>query len=256
MKTVWLSSLLDSEAQVKSVMAQLNRFGLDVKGHFWKNDRQEDEWLQVREELLNPKVGLWAILATAKELESPPVRYGLSLTAIAVQAQKGYGFPIILLSEGDVVRQSLPFPLREAELLSVAGPRFEAKLVAGMHTPRKRVPPEYRLDIIANRHIGQWFEVGPQNGTWDGAMFGIAGGEIAFHAVGPRGKLPDSTVLNFAVKGLKLMLGEEEYTAWAVQNPLDSELSYFVKVEGTPGKIIFGAFPREEQAEVFAIDLK
>jgi hypothetical protein len=68
--------------------------------------------------------------------------------------------------------------------------------------------------------------------------------------------LPAKTVLNYPMEGLKLEMGGKEYTAWAAQNELDAETSYFVKVEGFPESVVFGAYSAEESAEVFVVRLK
>jgi hypothetical protein len=68
--------------------------------------------------------------------------------------------------------------------------------------------------------------------------------------------LPAKTVLNYPMEGLKLEVGGNEYTAWAAQNELDAETSYFVKVEGFPESIVFGAYSAEEAAEVFVVRLR
>ena len=114
----------------------------------------------------------------------------------------------------------------------------------------------YRLDVYGTPEIGQWFEIGPQNNVWPGAMLGIDEGEIQFHAVGPKGSLPTQSVLNYPMKGLRLSLGEREYAAWAVQNELDPQVSYFAKVAGFPSSILFGAYSSREEAEVYVVILK
>jgi len=111
--------------------------------------------------------------------------------------------------------------------LPLADPTMPAKLVAKVHAPPKEVLSEYRLDVYGNPQIGQWFEVGSAQTNWPGAMFGVEGAEINFHAVGPKGSLPSQTVLQFAQKGLKMSLGGKEYIAWAVQNELNPQVSYF-----------------------------
>jgi hypothetical protein len=58
------------------------------------------------------------------------------------------------------------------------------------------------------------------------------------------------------MQGLKLQLGETEYLAWATQNELNAETSYFVKVEEYPRSIIFGPYSPEETADVFVVKLK
>ena len=89
-------------------------------------------------------------------------------------------------------------------------------------------------------------------------MFGAYEGKIAFHGVGPAGKLPSKSVLNYPMEGLRLNLGEKEYIAWAVQNELHAETSYFVKLDGFPESILFGPFPADgaDEADVHVIDLK
>ena len=258
MKTVWLTSLIRAEDVVKKFMSQLKTYGLEVNGHFWEDDLEKMAWTKARDELLNSKIVLWAILASDEGLRTPALRYGLSLLTITVQAQRGISFPIVILqTQGDPVpSNTLTTPLKGVDVLSASDPGLGAKLVAKAHAPAKEISSEYRLDTYGNAQIGQWFEVGPQNSPWLGAMFGAAGGEIAFHAVGPRGSLPSQTVLNYPLKGLKLNLGEKEYVAWAAQNELDPQTSYFVKVEGFPESIIFGSYSTEEEAEVYVVELK
>ena len=58
------------------------------------------------------------------------------------------------------------------------------------------------------------------------------------------------------MQGLKLEMGDKEYTAWATQNELNAETSYFAKVEGYPDSILFGPFSTEAEADVFMVRLK
>lgn len=258
MKTVWVSSLVSSEEVVKRLMGQMKTYGLEVNGHFWEDDLEKVAWMKPREELLDAKVVLWAILASDKDLQTPTFRYGLSLLAITLQAQRGLDFPIMILqTQGDPVSSDgLPTPLKGVDILSASNPGLGAKLVAKVHTLAKELSSDYRLDVYGNAQIGQWVEVGPKRATWAGAMFGVAGAEIAFHAVGPKGSLPGTSVLNYPMQGLKLNLREREYTAWAAQNEIDSDKSYFVKVEGFPESIVFGSYSTRQEAEVYVVELK
>lgn len=255
MKTIWLSSLVSSESTVKNLISQLRAYGLEVKGHFWEDDLEKMAWSKPREELIKPDVTLWLILASKENLGNPSIRYGLSLLTITIQAKRGYSFPIsILLAPGDPPPpETLPTPLKGFDFFSLTDPGMAAKLVANVHAPVKEIPPEYRLDVYGNPQIGQWFEVGPQASSWPGVMFGVAGGEIAFHAVGPKGSLPDQSVLHYPLKGLKLNLGGKEYVAWATQNELNSQTSYFVKVNGFPDSIIFGPYSTQEEADLYVV---
>lgn len=258
MKTIWLTSLGSSQDTVKKLMSQMKTYGIEVKGHFWKDDLKKVAWMAARDDLTDAGVSFWAILGSDDELLHPDIRYGLSLLAITTQAKRGLHFPIIILqTQGDLISSDrLTTPLKNAEVLSAADPGLGAKLVAKAHKTSRQISQEYHIDIYGNEQIGQWFEIRPIDANWTGAMFGVDDGEIAFQAVGPGGKLPSTSVLNYPMEGLKLNLGEKEYTAWAAQNELDSETSYFVKVDGFPGSILFGPYSTEEAADVYIISLK
>ncbi len=257
MKNVWLSALTTSEDVVKKLMGQLKTYGLEANGHFWEDDLEKMAWIKPREELLEANTSLWGILGSAENFQEPSVRYGLSLLAMTLQAQKGHAFPIlVLLTEGTLQLEGLPTVLRDAQIMSLSDPGFGAKVVAKVHSPLKTTQREYRLDVYGNAQIGQWFEVGPVEGAWPGAMFGVSEGDILFHAVGPKGSLPSQSTLNYPMQGLKVTLGDREFTAWAVKNEIKPASSYFVKVEGHPAAILFGAFSDEEQTDLFVVDLK
>jgi len=250
--------MIPSEEKVKNLMTQFNSYGLQVNGHFWEDEISKMAWAKPREELIKPETSLWLILASSENLKSPSIRYGLSLLTLTIQAQKGISFPILfLISEGEVPSaETLPTPLKGSDLLSLADPGMAAKLVVKVNTPVKEIVPEYRLDTYGNPHIGQWIEVGPCNRSWPGAMFGVSGAEIAFHAVGPKGSLPTQSSLRYPLKGMKLNLGGKEYTAWAAQNEMNADTSYFVKLEGFPESILFGPYATEKEADVFVVQLK
>jgi hypothetical protein len=257
MKTIWLSSLLSSEEKVKNLIAQLRTYGLEVRGHIWEDDLGKMAWSKPREELIKPEVSLWLILTSEAQLNAPSLRYGLSLLAMTVQAWRGASFPlVVLLDQGTPPSsENMPTALRAADYFLLKDPGMPAKVVARVHTPTGEVTPEYRLDVYGMPQIGQWFEIGPAGNIWPGAMFGVSEGEINFHAVGPKGSLPEQSVLEYPLKGLKLSMGEREYVAWAVQNPIDSTRSYFVRVNGCPESILFGPYSTQEEAEVYVVRL-
>jgi hypothetical protein len=258
MKTVWLTSIGSSQDPVKQLRSQMKTYGLEVQGHFWKDDLKRMTWMAARESLIDEKISMWGILGSDDALLAPDTLYGLSLLAITLQAQRGLHFPIMILqTQGELVSsEQLSTPLKGADVLSVSGGGIGAKLVAKLHAPPKPLSPEYHLDIYGNEQVGQWFEVRPAQSSWSGVMFGVVDAEIAFHAVGPAGSLPSKTVLNYPMQGLKLQMGDKEYLAWAAQNQLNPETSYFVKVEGYPDSIVFGPYSTEEAADVFVVRLK
>lgn len=257
MKKIWITSLAKDPKRVQTTMEMLKKYGLDANGHFWEDDLKQMKWLGPRETLTEPDTAMWMILSDDEQLAAPDVRYGLSLLALSVQGVRGHGFPMMLVHQGELPSaESLPTPLQGAILLPADNPALGAKIVAKANIPPKATAPEYRLDVYAMPQLGQWIEVGPAVSEWTGAMVGAAGGEVDAHGVGPAGRLPEKAVLEYPMQGLKLTLGEREYTAWAVQNRLDSETSYFVRVKGEPESLVLGPLSEGDDAEVFVLNLK
>jgi hypothetical protein len=258
MKTIWLTSLGASQDPVKRLMSTLKTYGLDVQGHFWKDDLKNMAWMAAAENLADPKIAVWAILASAADLQKSDTRYGLSMAAISVQAKKGSNFPIIILHTGTdpVTADQLPTPLKQADIVPESGTGLGAKLVAKAHASPKPAFHEYFMDIHGNPQIGQWFEVRPVSGSWPGIMFGVNDAEITFQAAGPAGRLPDKCVLNYPEQGLKINLGDTPYTAWAAKNELNDATSYYVKVEGFPRSVVFAPYSEEDMADAFVLALK
>ncbi|MGD9157946.1 MAG: hypothetical protein PVG39_06040 [Desulfobacteraceae bacterium] len=258
MKKIWITSIGSSEEMVKKLLSQLKTYGLEGGGHFWQDDLKKFAWIGARDELIDKQTAMWIILGSKEELFSPDVLYGLSLLTITVKAQRGLNLPVIILqTDGDPIDpEQLSMPLKDADIMPVSISGLGAKLVAKAHSTPSPVSSEYYMDILGNDQIGQWFEIRPTKETWSGVMFGVTGAEILFQAVGPSGSLPDKTVLNYPMQGLKLDMGGKEYTAWATQNELNHETSYFVKVEGFPESIIFGSYSTEEKTDVFVFRLK
>ncbi|MEA1936191.1 MAG: hypothetical protein U9M96_05185 [Thermodesulfobacteriota bacterium] len=257
MKKVWITSLAHEEKQVQNIMAMLKTYALDANGHFWLDDLKKMAWLGPRAELIKDDTALWIILSSDKELASESVRYGLSMLALSVHAVRGHGFPIIFLHDGKIPSiDSLPTPFQGTEIFAIDNAAIGAKLVAKANMPLKKVSAEYRLDIYAIPQLGQWFEVGPFESSWKGAMFGVCGAEIDAHGAGPAGKLPDRSIIEYPMQGLKLAVGEKEYVAWAVQNQLDPGLSYYVRVQGEPKSILLGQLAESDDAEVYILNLQ
>jgi hypothetical protein len=258
MKTVWVTALAKDEARVKAVMGELKKYGLASDGHFWIDNLEKMAWLGARDGMKQAKAAVWLVLSSEKELAMQSVRYGLSMMALAAYAANGPGFPVALLAKGKetIAPASLPSPLRTAALLSESTPAWQAKLVALASKPVTAAPQEFRLDIYGDPNLGQWFEVGPGQGNWEGTMFGVTGAEINFHAVGPKGRLPERTVLEYEQKGLELTLGEKKFTAWAVKNKLDAGQSYFVRVKGQPDSLLFSQYAEGQEADVHTVHLK
>jgi hypothetical protein len=258
-KVVWITVIdkVRNEDQARKLYQTVGRYGLSPAGHFWEDNLEQMAWTGARDDLLKKETALWIIMASAEGLAKETVRYGLSLLALGVQSRKGHGFPVmIVLTAGELQPGSLPTALKGVEILTGDPTSLGPKITAKANLPVKKVPSEYRLDAYGLPGIGQWFEVGPMGRSWTGAMFGVCGGEINAHGVGEAHKLPERCILEYPMKGLKLQVGQLEYTAWAVKNTLADEASYYLRVNGFPSSLLFGPMSEGDDAEVFLVDLK
>ena len=258
MKKIWLSALDSCRQEVPQTRTLLQKYGLEVDGHFWQDDPAKMAWAAPRPSLVDKKSDLWAILASSQDLSTPSIRYGLALLALTIQAANGHDFPIVIMSPPGqtIAHESLPTPLCGSNLLALDNPTCGAKIVAWAHKHTKKSLPPYRLDVYGIPQIGQWFEVGPRDERWAGALFGTCGAEPCLHTVGAAGQLPEKSVLHFPQRGLEIDCQGQKFTAWAVQNDLDPASSYYIKVDGQPEAILFSAYSTGETPEVFVLRLK
>ncbi len=255
-RVAWISSIGQSEADIKGLISILQQYGMEGRGHVWNDDTAQMAWMGPREELLKAETCMWIILSAPQTLQAAGIRYGLSLLALTLQAQKGISFPILLLTvQAPATWPDLPTPLRSAACMALQDAGLGAKIVALAHKKSGKSEGSYHCDVYGNPRIGQWFEVGPKGDEWNGAIFAISQGEILFHAVGRRGILPERATLEYPSKGIRLELQEKEFTAWACRNRLSDKESYFLKTEGQPETILFGAFPESEDPELYTLKL-
>jgi hypothetical protein len=258
MKNVWLSALAVPEQQVRGLLQKLHTYGLKPSAHEWRNDNAAMAWMGPKEALCAAQCAFWAIMGAKPAFVKPETRYGLSLLALCVQSVRGRGFPIVILQTDaePMTGAELPTPLQGALILPAADAGTPAKLVAKAHSQPPVLPAAYHFDMVGNPQLGQWFSLRPNEGEWSGVIFGVDEGEIKFQAVGPTGSLPATSTLNYPMQGLKIELKGREYTAWGVRNSVTPDTAYYVKVEGTPGALIFGGFSEESEAEMYALDLR
>jgi len=257
MKKVWVTALVRDEEKIGKLMGSLKQYGLAADGHFWVDDLKHMAWQAPAEELVKTDVALWIVVGSAADVKTSSVGFGLSLLAMKVFAEKGQGFPVIFASVGDVPADfDPPTLLKGAEIIPLSSASLGVKAVSFANTPLKKVEQEYNLNVHGLPGVGLWLEAGPAGSfEWQGAMFGVHGGEIDFHGVGPANGVPERAVLEYAQKGLKIQLGDDEFTAWAVQNRLDPGTSYYVRVQGTPDKLLFGPYAQTEEAEVHVVKM-
>lgn len=257
-KSIWITALDKDEAAAKELFDTARRYGLETGGHFWIDDLKNMAWAGAAPELLKPGAALWIIGGRLEQLRSPQCRFGLSMLALLLHARKGHGFPILVAPyDGGLSPDDLPTPLKGAEVVTKT--QLGAKVAAKANMPMKNIQADYRLGLYPLPGLGLWFEVGPATGVWNGAIFGLAGGEdaaIDAHGVGPAGKLPERAVLEYPMQGLTLQAGEREYTAWAVKNQLGENDSYYLRVRGAPASLLFGELPEADDADMHVLEVR
>lgn len=244
--------------QPEGALKALASVGLQVSGSPWIDDLEKMAWYDLGTTLQEPsQADLWLIAGRAEDFRSARYRYGLSLVTAMARDRRGNGFPIVCLSLDAVPEaETMPTLLRGLRFFSAADSGWAAKIAASFLKKTEGAAGDFRLSATGHPYIGQWFEVGPREREWQGVMFGVSGeGKIAHHLVGPKGQLPEKSVLEYATQGIQAEVSGVEYTAWSVQNKLGPNDSYYIKVEGHPSKVMFGGHPGTDQAEVTIINL-
>ncbi|MCK5098233.1 MAG: hypothetical protein KAR45_09010 [Desulfobacteraceae bacterium] len=254
-KKIWITSMSKEKEQITRLLQLGKKYGLAPDGHFWVDDLEKMAWQAPLDNLLAKETALWVISANKKDFEKESVRYGLALLCLSMQSVKGIGFPVIFVcSEDSLKLENLPTPFQGSEIFSIDNKSLGAKMTARANTPIKKTKSEYRINIHANQGYGIWYEFGPAKGeTWSGVLAGGLKSEVNAHGVGPSGSLPLKTTLEYQMQGLKLELGEDKYSAWAVKNEIDENQSYYVRFADIPGNILFGQLPGEETEADFHI---
>jgi hypothetical protein len=253
MKTIWITALAKDTARVAAVGDQLKRYGLQSKGHFWVDDPAKMAWRVAYDALREARADAWLVLVDAAEMAKPSVRYGLSLLGAALSAQTP-GFPVLLLWEAEPAEP--PALLRDAANLS-QNQAWPAKVVAKANLRAVPTALEYRFEVFGDERLGQWFEIAPTAGAWDGIVFGVAGegAEIDFQAVGPHGGLPEKTVLEYAQQGLRIETGARVFNAWALRNRIDGDQVYYARVKGRPDAVLFMPYAEDSESEATILTL-
>lgn len=258
-KKLWISALTKDEPRIAKFNAGLRQYGFDVGGHVWLDEPDKLAWRVAYDELQKRKTDYWVILADAESLAKPTIRYALSLMAYAMRRDLNDRLPVIVLGN-ETLRAALPEALQGVKIIddNIAG--WQAKIVTGTLKPAAEQPLPYRIDMYGNDKIGQWLEIGPREGVWQGIVFGVSGNDacITFQAVGPEGKLPEKTTLEYAREGMKLEASGKDYIAGSVRNLIDASASYFVRIKGLPQSLLImpdEGSADEEQPEAFVIAL-
>lgn len=257
MKEILVTSLIRDEKKVKSLLALLQPYHLTMNGHFWVDDLAKMAWANVKDELFTPKTWLWIIVADQLSLKSASILKGLSGLSLLLQADE-HAQPnlLILLEDGVVIPEELPFPLQHAQILPLSQPGLGAKIVGLLHKPLTRSMADYRIKLHPLYELGLWIEVGPKHpDSWSGVMFGVNGAEINLQGYGDLGIVPEHCTIEYPQEGIKIQVGDDEFSAWAIRNVIDGTTSYFARVDQFPNQILFCPYANDDEAEAYIFKL-
>lgn len=259
-KRVWLSWLpaAADAGSIQGLTGALGKAGLEVDGALFNRDLAKVGWSETAAALVDDaRVDLWLIVGTLADFADTGVRYGLSLAQASVLAKREQPLPMVIAGlDGAPQAQSFPPLLQRARCLAPPQTGWAPQVVAA--AMRREPPPteDFRFSIIAHPALGQWFEVGPMGADqWRGAIFGIDAGEITHQGVGASGSLPQQCTLEYPSQGIRVDLGGHSYDCWAVRNTLERGQSLFVRVVGSPGRLLFGELPEQDEADLRVLEL-
>jgi hypothetical protein len=141
--------------------------------------------------------------------------------------------------------------------LIVKDPKWAVKAVARLHLPNKPSLP-YQFRLFAEERLGVWIEIRPHAPEdVKGFLLGVAGNEskITFQAVGPSGVLPEKSINEYEIKGMKFDASNLSFEAWGLRNTITAKDSYFARLDGEPDVLAIGSFMNEELEEVQLIHM-
>lgn len=245
------------ESAAHALYKMISEYGLAVNGHFWKDDLENMEWAGAADEIAGNETGLWIISGNKGDF-TPSVIQGLSLLALSVRAKKAGQISVMILTDDvSAVSEKLSTPLAGAEVFAADNPVLGAKITARANMPMKKNDSEYRFNVYALPKIGLWIEAGPAEGAWEGVVFGAGSAGIDAMGIGPAGRIPEASTLEYPIRDMTLALGEREFSAWAASNTIAETESVYVRVKGNPEAFIFGPFdPSTSSLDVYTLLLR
>lgn len=240
-KSIFVSAIEKDENAVRTLFGKIKSYGMDVNGHFWNHDEKE-----ITKEIPSQEVeqcDAWVIYAP-NVLEKKAM-IGLSLTLLTVRTHSDHQVPVIFVGP----EQPLPPLFATAEFCTPE--KLGVRLAS--RTAIKKKWPENDFLLCAHNQpgVGYWLEIGPSKETWKGVLAGVdtsLGAVLDFQAVGPKGMLPERTILEFPFKDAKLSSGGIEYTAWGCKNELKDGDAFFIRIKGAVPSIIIGEGLAEDES--------
>jgi hypothetical protein len=254
---VWIIGIGEVDGVAQTVAAQLKPYGLAIEGQKWPVGEKQ-AWLASADAAAAQAAQVVIVVASKSDHDEPTTRRELAFFRLALQTQLGKpvaGF--VILTDAPETRNTLsantPFSIL-GDWEVVSGGNWAAKVVARFHAPRQPKWP-VKLGLIAREKLGVWLTVSPlASQSAEGCLVGVSGNEadISFHAVGPAGGLPETSINEYELKGIEFEAGGQPFKAWALQNTIGPDQAYYVRLEGEPSVIAVGQLPN---GQVDGVDL-
>jgi hypothetical protein len=263
MNTVAITALGAEAAALQAIGATLKRYGLEPAGGVLTvtaEDAAKVAWRPMVEALVERKPALWLIVADEQTLVQPQVRYVLSLMGSTLRGLLGTRLPIARLGARLGPGAATLPSLLEGTLALEPGAAWPAKVVAAVHRARAAESAD-RLLVHGNEQLGQWIELAPAHGCWNGLVFGVSGegASIDFQAVGPRGGLPEKSTLAYAQQDLQIDAGSRRFVGWGLRNEVGETgagpQSYYARVRGCPEALLWMPYTETDDGDATVLAL-
>lgn len=257
-KCAWIINFGADDTPAQVAAAQLSTYGLPAEGQKWPKG-EDNAWMNSAQEAAQRNASVVILVGPASELD-PATRAELALFRLALHTHRGAPVNAVSLLAGapDSASTSNGHTGILDDWLVPADARWPAKAVARAHAP---VAPSWpvRLGMHAHERLGAWLEVHPLPGqASSGVCVGVAGegAAIDFHAVGPMGTLPERSVNEYELQGLKFDIGALAFEAWALQNTIAPDQSYYVRIAGRPSHLAISSLPEGELGDVHIVSVE
>ncbi len=255
-KKLFITVLADDPELSGFIGQTAMKYGIDPIGGVWREEPGKPVWGDAADLIVKNAADGWLLAGRGAEWSADSKRRGhVALAALRAANRLGGGLTLFSLLEP--AGGELPTPLAGA--IAVDRAKLGARLAAKLGVLAAKAAAEYFFDVHP-LPAGDGFvaEIGPAGGgEWRGALFAVSGGgEITHHSFGPRGSVPERGVVEYPLKGVKLEAEGREFVGWGVANRLGGGDSYFLRVMGEPGRVLFGALPEGGAAELFTVSLE
>lgn len=254
--SAWIITLGSDDAAAQVAAARLAAYGLTPRGQRWSSDT--DSWIASAQEAAQANAAVVIVTGDMAMYNDPATRRQLALFRLALQTRRQSAVNGLILA---ATAPPQPTAGDTAGVLDdwqiITGTPWQATAVARAHAPKQPAWP-VRLGVHAQERLGVWLETHPSPGqAASGALLGVSGNNsaISFHAVGPAGTLPDRTVNEYQLQGLKFDAANRPFDAWALQNTIAPNESYFVRIEGQPDVLAIGTLPGGQPDDVHLLRL-